>query len=103
MAFVGRLNCLQFFILIQREINTARPPLILLGIYALLAGALVSGAKKMDDEGSSRHCQEVTGITRKQERPVRITATEQFRDVCLNKTVLDDSLIQHGKSALADR
>lgn len=57
--------------------------------------------KEMNDERSSLCCQEVIQITRKQKRPICVTATKRFRDVCLNRTVLDVSLIQRGKSAPA--
>lgn len=55
----------------------------------------------MEDEESSLCCQELAEVTKKQKRPVCITASKRFRDVCLKKTVLDVFLIQRGKSAPA--
>lgn len=52
----------------------------------------------MDDEESSLCCQELIEITKKQKRPICITAAERFRDACLKKKkVLGVFLIQRGR------
>lgn len=51
----------------------------------------------MDDEESSLCCQELIEITKKQKRPICITAAERFRDACLKKKVLGIFLIQRGR------